>query len=440
LAGIGLVASLWVGVALGGGNPKAPLAYVTERDSNSVSVIDTATNEVIATIENVGPAVEGDVPGPGGMVITPNGNRGYVANTGVFENGFQIALANTVSVINTKSNNKVVATVEVGYGPLGVAVTPDGKYVYVTNFGNSSPFNPELGDPGNTVSVIRTSNNKVVDTIEIGKVFGGFGPLPAGIAITPNGKRAYVANRGFNTVSVIKIRYLRGKVVNEVITSIPVGDKPANVVITPDGKRAYVTNFSTPATPTPPGTSINSVSVIDTKENEVVATIEDLGTGPLGLAVTPEGDKVYVVNVGDFNPLADPLLRDCTEISVIDTKDDKVTARIPIEYSPKFGGPRAVAITPDGAYAYVTNFGLNTVEVIDTAKVMDNTGELINDTACDSDSIVYSIEVPGIGPNWITISDPRQRRVHHRGHRGYERYDDRDDNRDDWEDDSNFWR
>jgi YVTN family beta-propeller protein len=405
VAGIGLVASLWTGVALGDDSKKrAPLAYVTERDSviedsvegpvsvkGSVSVIDTTTNQMVATVE-VG-------PGPHGMDLTPDGKRGYVVNFGTFNltTGNPESLDNTVSVIKTgirtghnhddvDDSPKVIDTVEVGDGPLAVAVTPNGKYAYVTNFGTDNPDLIAQGfAKGNTISVIRTWDNKVVDTIEVD------GTLPAGIAITPNGKRAYVPNRGSDAVSVIKIKYRRGKVINKVIDTVKVGHKPANVVITPDGKYAYVTNFGLP--PDPPDFPFpgNTVSVIDTATNAVIKTIE-VGFGPLGLAVTPKGDKVYVVNVvGVVDPQGNPTATVSvidTEKVIDDTEKNEVVATIPVQSVPSLG-PRAVAITPDGAHAYVTNFGLNTVEVIDTA----------------TDTIVNPVSTPGSGPNWVTISD-----------------------------------
>jgi YVTN family beta-propeller protein len=69
----------------------------------------------------------------------------YITNSG----------SNNVSVIDTATNN-VTATIFVGFDPSGVAVTPNGKNVYVTNTNN--------GDPG-TVSVIDTATNTVTATL-----------------------------------------------------------------------------------------------------------------------------------------------------------------------------------------------------------------------------------------------------------------------------------
>ena len=163
-----------------------PLAYVTVRDATpkagAVSVINAASNQVITTVP-VG-------PGPNGMTVTSDGKRGYVANYGIFPGPFAQAtsLSNTVSVIqlvplernNDHQNNPkphVVATVTVGWGPLGVAVTPDDEEVYVTNFGQDATLVPGAVE-GNTVSVIRTRSNKVVATITGGKSSGWRGYQP----------------------------------------------------------------------------------------------------------------------------------------------------------------------------------------------------------------------------------------------------------------------
>ena len=91
---------------------RAQNAYITNQNSNTVSVIDTATDTVIATIP-VGLS-------PFGVAVSPDGSKVYVANTG----------ANTLSVIDTATNT-VSATVPVGFGPRGVAVKPDRSKVYV---------------------------------------------------------------------------------------------------------------------------------------------------------------------------------------------------------------------------------------------------------------------------------------------------------------------
>jgi YVTN family beta-propeller protein len=82
---------------------RAQNAYITNEHSNNVSVIDTATNTVIATIP-VGPS-------PVGVAVTPDGSKVYVANFS----------SNTVSVIDTATNT-VIATIAVGSQPIAFGV------------------------------------------------------------------------------------------------------------------------------------------------------------------------------------------------------------------------------------------------------------------------------------------------------------------------------
>jgi YVTN family beta-propeller protein len=151
-----------VGVAI---TPDGTRAYVTNYDSNTVSVINTATNAVIGSPIAVG-------SGPWRIAITPDGTRAYVGN-----------LDATVTVINTVTNT-VARTISVQ--ALGFAFTPDGARAYLAD------------DNHDTVSVIDTASGTVMDTIAVGN-------SPYSVAITPDGNRAYVANEQATTVSVINI-------------------------------------------------------------------------------------------------------------------------------------------------------------------------------------------------------------------------------------------
>jgi YVTN family beta-propeller protein len=147
-------------------NPSANRIYVANQGSNSVSVIDGATNLVVATV-TVGSQ-------PAGIAVNPNTGRVYVTNTS----------AGTVSVIDG-TKNVVTATVGVGTNPKGVAVNTTSDRVFVANSGSSS------------VSVIDGVTNAVVGTVTVGLA-------PYGVAANPNTNRVYVANSGNGTVSLIE--------------------------------------------------------------------------------------------------------------------------------------------------------------------------------------------------------------------------------------------
>jgi outer membrane autotransporter protein len=250
------------------------LAYITNFSSNTVSVINTATNTAVATIP------VGDFPQL--IAISPDGTRAYVANQG----------SNTVSVINT-ATNLVVTTIPAGSQPVGVGVTPDGAQVYVTNRNV------------NTVSVINTATNLVVTTIPVGGD-------PSGVTVTPDGTRAYVVNSGSDNVSVINTA------TNTVVATIPLGflATPQAVAVTPNGTRAYVTNAFT-----------NSVSVINTATNTVVATIfVGAGAQPTGVVVTPDGTRVYVTDAAN------------NTVSVINSATNAVIDTLPVGAFPQVLG------------------------------------------------------------------------------------------------------
>ncbi|MCB0533324.1 MAG: beta-propeller fold lactonase family protein [Saprospiraceae bacterium] len=216
-------------------------AYITHFGSDQVSVIEIATNTVVATIP------VGNVPQ--GVSVSPNGTRVYISNT----------FDDNVSVIDATTNT-VIATVPVGNSPLGLAVSPDGSRVYVTNW------------LGASVSVIDAATNTVAATIP------GLSQ-PRGIGVSPDGSRVYVAEFGFARLAVIDAG------TNTILSTVPLGTNgPQDLEVSPDGSRIYISNeFS------------DDLSVVDAVALNVFATIP-VGAGPMGICVSPDGSLVYVSN------------------------------------------------------------------------------------------------------------------------------------------------
>lgn len=101
---------------------------------------------------------------------------------------------------------------------------------------------------------------------------------PNGVALTPDGKRAYVANTVSGTVSVFRLNIANG-VIQKPYKHIPVGAEPYGLAFTPNGRKLYVTNSRS-----------SSVSVIDPATDLVVRTISNVGMEPRGIAITNDGD------------------------------------------------------------------------------------------------------------------------------------------------------
>ena len=128
-------------------------AYIANFKDNTVSVIDTEGRKVVATI----PVVSG----PHGMAITRDGATVYVSGDG----------SSSIDVIDT-AVDKVVKTISVGKAPNGVALTPDNKLLLATVYDE------------NRVVFVDTTTQTVVTSITV--------PKPHTVAISPDGKFAYV--------------------------------------------------------------------------------------------------------------------------------------------------------------------------------------------------------------------------------------------------------
>ena len=297
----------------------SPFAYITNVENNNVSVIDISNNTIVTSVD-VG-------QWPTGVAANPDGTKVYVANSG----------SNNVYVIDTVTN-KVIDTAYVGSCPLGVAVNPDGTKVYVTN------------SASNTISVIDTATNDVTATVNVGNI-------PAGIAVAPDGKKVYVENFGKNpdyngTISVIDTA------TNNVTDTVKVESAPQGIAVSPDGTKVYVVNSN--KYPYYKGT----ISVIDTATNDVTETI-NIGSCPQGIAVNPNGTRVYVAidNPGVYSHTVNvDVTSHIGAVNVIDTATNEVIETVNVESTPK-----GIAVTPDGNKVYVVNYGSNTTSVINTA-------------------------------------------------------------------------
>jgi YVTN family beta-propeller protein len=275
----------------------APLLYVANATSNTVSVIDTRTLETVTTIR-VGQE-------PRGIAVTPDGAAVYVANFS----------GNTLSVID-RATNTVKGTINVGKGPAGLAISPDGQTIYTVN-----GFD-------NTVSVVDRATSTLKATIAVGRE-------PQVIALTADGLRGYVTNFADNSVSVLNL------VTNKVTNTFLVGKGPDGIAISPDGKKAYVVN-STLNSDEPGG---GTVSVVDTTTNKVTDTIQT-GLTPTRVIFSPDGEKAYVAD-----SISDAVI-------VIDTAKLLVATTLSISSTRSFvAKPEGMVVTTGGKRLFVALFG-----------------------------------------------------------------------------------
>lgn len=349
--------------------PNNLFAYVANNNNDSipngdsVSVLNLTYNTLQQTIH------DSSFNQPYTVTINANGTKAYVTNSN----------STTVTLIDLATNT-VTGTIGGFDGPSGFVITPDGTHAYVNNYGG-----PGVGSGnGTTVRVVDLQTNAIVGSaITVGRA-------PAAMAITPDGAYVYVVSYvdgalGTGTISVIKTS--DNSVQLNAITGF---SGPFAIAITPNGKYAYVTNFGSNNF-SPVGTTVSVVSI---GSNAIVDTIT-LGIQPSGIAITPDGSFAYVSNYstvyngGGFTDLTSSQ----GTVNVIALQNNTLSASI-------IGGigfsPDAIAISPNGQFAYVTNYSSNTVSVIALPSPLYNINRLTPHYTLQQNETVTKLNQAGL--------------------------------------------
>ncbi|MFQ5956278.1 MAG: hypothetical protein ACE5KK_00710 [Candidatus Brocadiales bacterium] len=255
------------------------LVFVTNKDSNDVVAIDSATNMLVSRFD------AGPWCAPHMSMLSHDGKKLVVPGT----------KRNDLMIFDVASG-EMLAKLDVGMSPEHFSISPDSKLAYIGNI------------EGGTVSAIDLTTFKEVARIE------GFAE-PHGVTFSLDGSKAYIANFGAHEVGVVDTKTHR------LIKRIAVGGDfkvaalnperylteikgVANVTLTPDGRYGYAADGDS-----------GMVAVIDTSTDSVVADIL-VGTEPWRAYTSPDGRFMLVPNNGDET------------ISVISTETNKVIATL----------------------------------------------------------------------------------------------------------------
>jgi YVTN family beta-propeller protein len=283
----------------------AELLLVANQHDANLSVIDTSTKKVIASIP------VGGVTGHE-LAVSPDGKRAFVpiyGNAGVGRAGTD---GNEISVIDLASH-KIVGKVEFPHGvrPHCAVFGKDGM-LYVTT---------ELDK---TVSVIDPKTLTVVGAVPTGQEQSHM------FVLSKDGKKGYTANVGPGTVSVLDIP---GK---KTITVIPISGNTQRISLSRDGSMIFTADQKTPR-----------MAVIDTATDKVKSWIP-LESAGYGTVSTLDGRWLLVT------------LRESAKLAVVDLKTMKVEKTIDVGK-----GPSEVVVSRDGKKAYVACNFSNQIAVID---------------------------------------------------------------------------
>lgn len=204
-----------------------------------ISVLDDSINEITLT---TGDGFE--LGSPMDVVVTADGSAAYLS-TGSYRNttGY-IGLVSPLP-----SENPTVSAIHVGGSSnRELAITPDGKYLYVAS-----------ENPNGSVIKVNVADNTVITTIDLLS-----NNTPHGIAISPDGLWVYVSLR-YEGIAIIDAS------TDEVVKIVEAGFDPVGIAFTPDGKYAYVAS--------------GDVYVIDVDKQEVIGDPIEIYYAPLDVYI-----------------------------------------------------------------------------------------------------------------------------------------------------------
>lgn len=324
-----------VAVFAGHGECRAvPLAYVGTR-LDGISVLDTMSDDVIAHLPGVPGVTLPMTVDEVGVAVSPEGDRVFITNP--------LQGLGTVFALDTRSN-AVVNTIRIpdlsgdATTLAGVAVSPNGKLLYVVDRGcihknvASCGVNPPEGklriieaDTGVVLASLKAFSNfdpKEIITDPRGRwVFAAPTFMPAGVApfivaydrhagrtqnpqvggssgvddvslaVHPTGQWLYVAQRKEARVTVLDVSAIDRGFVNPIVAQIPVGTTPRGMAVHPAGTMLYMVDAGA-----------GRIWVIDTAHNEVIGSAAMTLNGfPHAAAVDPVHDRLYVLGGGSFS-------------------------------------------------------------------------------------------------------------------------------------------
>jgi YVTN family beta-propeller protein len=205
--------------------------------------------------------------------FTPDARYVYVSNYSMYGSGFGPEGSDDCTPASAKAAGdtdsyvyridvktlSIDQVIRVGLVPKFMAVTPNGKYLLVSNWCSYD------------LSIVNIAERRQVATLPMG-------PYPRGLAVSPDSTTAYVANMGSNNVTKVNLRTMK------IERSFVVGDQPRHLVMSPNGRYLY-------ASLNAPG----EVVKVDLADDKVVATAQT-GEQDRSLAIAADGRSLYVVN------------------------------------------------------------------------------------------------------------------------------------------------
>ncbi len=306
-------------------NPSSSMSRTRPAASALVAaLLIAATASALARDRNTAPVQAPALAGVGAPISS--NDRVYTADQS----------SNTITVIDPAAN-RVLGTIALGQGRVDGVLGPiddDQVNVHGLGFSRDGTRLVAAAVTSNAGIVIDTATNKVLQTTYLRRApHEGF--------IAPDGNSAWFAERGVDTVAIVRIGGEKDDDVDgdDRIRRIRTAPGPSKVVFSPDGRYAYVNHVGA-----------NVVVVIQVASRHVVARIPvpDLAGGSADEEISPDGSELWLGHPGSGYS------------TVIDARRFVVKASFPT--GARTNHPNFVTF-PNAAYAYVTIGDLNVTKV-----------------------------------------------------------------------------
>jgi YVTN family beta-propeller protein len=245
--------------------------------------------------------------------------------------------SNTVTVLDLVYL-RTDRTLRVGEHPSAVALNPVNAEVYV--------LNSQTGSATGTVSVIDTSNNQVTATIPVHR-------NPVALSVERTGRRAFVANSGSNTISVIDLAARR------TVAHVATAGQPGSALIAPDGRTLVVT--------LPDSGSIALFAAGDPAKSDPPLTLRATFSGCPGATspvILPDSSKAFVACPGSNQVMG--LALAAAPNSWEARQDSSATADHALAKMDVGQTPTYLTLKPDGGEIFVSNTGSGSISEIST--------------------------------------------------------------------------
>jgi 6-phosphogluconolactonase len=330
------------------------LFVATQGDSLvSAYTIDLATGKL--TANGAGVATGGV---PSAMIVAPSGDSLFIANSAT----------NNISSYTVKSDGTLTAgssTLATGMTPLSMATDSAGHFLFVANQGLQ--IDPASGTVS-VFSIQSGSLTEVAGSpFRVATLSASTGPGPAGVAVTPDGKFLYVANQFDGTVTGFSVD--ASGVLTRLTpgATATVGTAPAGINITPDGGFLYVansgsSNVSAFAICNQVVTSCSNPTSPDGTLTPVADSPFSAGLGPTFIVAAPSGKFLFVVD-RQSNQISEYKLATGTGVLSANTQASISTGNTPTGAALRVG--TTVVSTTQGTtdYLYVPDLGASSMTV-----------------------------------------------------------------------------